>query len=223
MPVDIASYIGRIRRSGRRLSGPDDLSNIPGMDGWLSRQTIPDVYPRKDDPLRPPTTAAQMVPPAAPAAPAAAPSLASLFTNLTIPGTRPIVVQKGVSFSLNPGVSPIPLTNQPFYVEGILLNVPSTAGQSAFYGFGSSITTMSGEEIQPGVPQMFTTENQREQWEVQRPLEVLVNLIASYFGMAGLSSYRAPRVVWNTNDWYLVAPAATTPVSVTLFYTPEMQ
>lgn len=221
MPVDIVSYIGRMRRSGRRLQGPEDLTNIPGMDGWLSRQIIPDKYPRQDDPLKPAVTAPQVNPPG-PQAPTQPQSVTDIFQNLTMPGSRPIVIQRGVSFTLNPGVTPIPITNQPFYCETIDLAVPSTAAQSIFYGFGSSVTTASGKEIRPGLPQSFSTQNTRERWEEQRPLEVICNILAYYFGIPGLAAYRAPRVVFNTNDWYVVSTAAT-PVAVTLYYTPELQ
>jgi len=217
--MSIDSYLGPARR--RRLAGPDNLVNLPKVDGdWLSRQIIPDMYPRKDDPFQPAITAPQVNPPGAPTAPAGSSSVTDLFSNLTVPGSRPIVIQRGVSFQFNVTTTPTAITNQPFYQ--ILLNNPSTSGSSVFFGFGNGITTTSGEEVRSGLPQVFSADNTREQWEVQRPLEVICNMMAYYFGLPGLASYRAPRIVWNCNDWYLVAGGSVT-IAITLFYTPEMQ
>lgn len=193
------------------------------IEDWLSRVTIPDVYPRRDDPFRP---SPGIIPSTAP--PASMVSADQLITVnvwddwLTTPGTRPIVYQRALNFQISAGTTPLPLTNGNMQVEGIILDVDSTIGNSAFFGFSSSITTGSGIEVRPGLPIFLSVDNVREQWEVQRVLEAIAGMIAGAFGYNGLGAYRAPRVVFDASDFFIVA-ASTTTVRIMLFLTPEYQ
>jgi hypothetical protein len=193
------------------------------VEDWLSRVNIPDVYPRREDPFRP---SAGGIPPGAPAA-----SMLSaeelISANVwdqwvTMPGTRPIVYQRAVSFQITANVTPIALTNGAFQCETILLDVLSTAANSVFFGYGNGVTLTSGLEIQIGLPVVISVENNREQWELQRVLEAIAGMIAAERGYNALGPFRAPRVVFNANEYFVVAAAATT-VRVMLFPTPEYQ
>lgn len=178
---------------------------------WLSRVTIPDLYPRKADPYRPRGVPGQP-----------GGEIVDVGAQLTTPGARPFVYQRALTYTITAGVASVPLMNQDTPCEVIILDVYSTAANSVFVGYGSGVTTLSGLEIRAGLPVSLAVENNREQWELQRSLEVLATIIAIQAGMSGLGPYRAPRVVFNARDWYLVATAPTA-VSVTLFHVPELQ
>lgn len=201
------------------------MSRNPGNPNgdWLSRVNIPDVYPRRDDPFRP---SAAVIPAGAP--PASMLSAEQLVSAnvwddwLTTPGTRPIVYQRALNYQVTANTTPVPLTNGNMQVETIILDVDSTVGNSVFFGYSSSITTGSGIEVRPGLPVTLTVDNVREQWETQRVLEAIAGMIAAQGGYNGLGSYRAPRVVFDASDFFVVAASATT-VRVMLFLTPEYQ
>jgi hypothetical protein len=91
-----------------------------------------------------------------------------------------------------------------------------------FFGFGSGISTTSAIEIRPGLPVEISTENTREMWEVQRVLEAIAGMVAGQIGVEGLGSYRAPRVVFDASDFFVIATGATT-VRVMIFLSPEYQ
>jgi hypothetical protein len=140
----------------------------------------------------------------------------------TQPGTRPIVYQQALTFQLTADVVAVPLTNGQFQCETIVLDVLSTSATNAFFGYGGGVTTASGIEIRAGLPIVLTTENTREMWEIQRLLEAIAGMIAAPLGVTALAPYRAPRVVFNANEYYLIATAPTT-VRVMLFTTPQYQ
>jgi hypothetical protein len=141
---------------------------------------------------------------------------------LTTPGTRPIVYQRALNYNISVGTTPTPLTNGNMQCETIIIDVFSSAANSVFFGFSSSITTTSGIECRAGLPVTLSVDNVREQWETQRVLEAIAGMIAAQGGYNGLGSYRAPRVVFDASDFFLVA-TATTSVSIMLFLTPEYQ
>lgn len=192
---------------------------------WLSRVTIPDVYPRKDDPFRPgvvsiPGLTEQQIIEAASPPPEV---LEGLEADLTTPGQRPFVFQRATTFVINLiANTPQAIMANQFACDSMLLNVYSTAANSVFFGFGNAVTPTTGIEIRPGIPVLLEPENVREQWEVQRVLEYIAALLATQTGAPALGHYRAPRVVFDASDWFLVA-AANTAIAVTLFYVPEMQ
>ncbi len=194
-----------------------------GNGDWLSRAIIPDVYPRRDDPFRP---AAGVIPSTAPPASMVSPDqliTTNVWDNwLTTPGTRPIVYQRALNYNISVGTTPTPLTNGNMQCETIIIDVFSSAANSVFFGFSSSITTTSGIECRAGLPVTLSVDNVREQWETQRVLEAIAGMIAAQGGYNGLGSYRAPRVVFDASDFFLVA-TATTSVSIMLFLTPEYQ
>jgi len=193
------------------------------VEDWISRVIIPDMYPRRDDPFRP---GAGYVPEGAPPASMVGPdSIVSVNVWdgwLTLPGTRPIVYQRAISYQLTADVVAVPLMNGGFQCETIVLDVLSTAANSVFFGYGSGITTTSGIEIRAGLPITLSTENGRENWELQRVLEAIGGMIASVLGVAPLGVYRAPRVIFNANEYFVIATAPTT-VRVMLFPTAEYQ
>lgn len=195
--------------------GPGSL----GSD-WISRVTVPDLYPRKSDPFRPP--GAQ--PPAylPPMDAGASQVIQDFYAELTSPGARPAVSQRAINFSIAANTTPVPLINQDTPCDSMVLNVYSTAANSVFFGFGSGITTVSGIEIRAGLPVVVAPDNTREMWDLQRPLEFIAALMAYQYGMPAPGPYRAPRVVFNAKDYFVVAPALTA-ISVMLFYVPEQQ
>jgi hypothetical protein len=141
---------------------------------------------------------------------------------LTTPGTRPIVYQRALNYQLSVGTTPLPLTNGNMQCETIILDVDSTLATSVFFGFSSSVTTGSGIEVRPGLPVVLSVDNVREQWEMQRILEAIAGMIAAQGGYNGLGSYRAPRVVFDASDFFVVA-TGTVNMRVMLFLTPEYQ
>jgi hypothetical protein len=193
------------------------------IDDWLSRVNIPDIYPREQDPFKPSVGYAPTDGPAASILSADLLVSGNVWDGwLTNPGTRPIVYQRALSFQVTANTVPVPLTNGAFQCETILLDVLSTAANSVFFGYGGGITPTSGIEIRAGLPIVLTTENGREQWELQRVLEAIAGMIAAERGYNALGPYRAPRVIFNSNEYFLVATAATT-VRVMLFMTAEYQ
>jgi hypothetical protein len=154
--------------------------------------------------------------------PAEAAAAADFYAQLTSPGNRPAVYQRAVNYSIVADVAPIPLMNQDTPCDSIVLNVYSTAANSVFMGFGSGVTVTSGVEIRAGLPMVLSSENDREQWELQKALEYIAATMAYSAGLPPLGPYRAPRVVFNAKDWFVVA-AAPTAVTVVLFYVPEQQ
>jgi hypothetical protein len=200
--------------------------NIPGQPNpgelgsdWISRVTVPDLYPRQSDPFKP---AGANPPPNLPPDLAGNPEIAAFYAELTSPGTRPPVFQRALNYNITAGVAPIPLINQDTPCDAIIVDVFSTAANSVFFGFGSGINVTSGIEVQAGNPLILSPENVREQWDLQKPLEFIAALMAKQFNLPALGTYRAPRVVLNANDYFVVA-AAPTAVSVMLFYVPEQQ
>jgi len=192
------------------------------VEDWLSRVTIPDVYPRRDDPFRPsvgeiPSTA----PPASMETPAGL--VPNIWTDwVTTPGTRPVVYQRALNYQVTANVTPVPLTNGAMQCETIVLNIDSASTPNAFFGFGNSITIGSGIEIRAGIPLVFDLNQDREQWELQRSVEAIAAMLAAQFGVTGLGYYRAPRVVFDASDYFVVAASAVT-VRLMIFTTPEFQ
>lgn len=205
------------------------------QDDWVDRQVMPDVYPRRSDPF---VTPGYETPPTGTNQPAT--NLPGTQTDLytpaiTLPGVRPVVYQRALNLVVPVVDQALPILSATFPCEAIMVNVPSTSGQSAFFGFGSGITsTNGGIEIFPGVPQFFSPSNVREQWELQRLLEAICaqvgELISIQLGNTPGSNpgtpgqFMSPRVVMNAHDYYLVnAPTIAQNVAVMLFTVPEMQ
>ncbi len=190
-------------------------------EDWLSRVVIPDLYPRREDPLRPAPAAASETAPAASAL-SDEPQPGDLTVEITTAGARPNVIQDSLNYSI-PLVAntSTPLIPRSMLVDAIGINVPSTAASSAFFGRGS-VTSVSGWEVRPGIPQVFRTDNNREMWELQRTLEYIAAMLAADRGAGQLPTYRAPRVAWDASQYQLFATAAVT-VAVMLFYIPVQQ
>ena len=185
----------------------------------IQRYNIPDLYPRRDDPFRPgPLPVPSGAPGAAHGIPSGEGGSSDFPLELTPPGARPVVFQQALNFNVTLAANVAqPLSNGSFQCDTIVIDVYSTAANSVFFGFGSSVNSLNGLEIRPGLPITFSPENQREQWELQRCLEAL----AAMQGVT-LEHYRAPRVVFDSAKYYLFATAATS-VSVMLFTVPEFQ
>jgi hypothetical protein len=149
-------------------------------------------------------------------------AISDFFAELTSPGSRPAVFQRALNFSIAANTTPVPLMNQDTPCDSMVINVYSTAANSVFFGFGSGITTTSGIEIRAGLPVVVAPDNTREMWEIQKSLEYIAALMAYDRGLPALGPYRAPRVVFNAKDYFVVASAATA-VSIMLFYVPEQQ
>lgn len=200
------------------------MSRVPvHNEDWLSRVNIPDVYPRRDDPFKPsPGVVPSGAPPASYLAADQMVQAAVWDGWLTTPGTRPVVFQRALNYVITANTVAVPLTNGAMQCETIVLSVLSTLGTSAFFGFGSAINDTSGTEIRPGVPAIISTENGREQWELQRLFEAIAGMLAADRGYDALGPYRAPRVVFDASDYFVFATTAV-PVRVMLFTTPEYQ
>ncbi len=193
------------------------------MDDWISRITIPDLYPRKEDPYRPSGGGAPSYGP--PGSMIEGPVTADInaFDGwMTTPSVRPVVYQRALNFNLTADVGPLPLANGGFQCDTIILDVLSTAANSVFWGYGSSINITTGQEVRAGLPIVVAADNTREQWEIQRLLEMIAAMIAAERGFPAPGPFRAPRVVFNASDIYVVA-AAPTNVRVMLFLAPEYQ
>lgn len=210
------------------MAGPE--SNLPYHVGdWISRVTIPDVYHRKQDVFRPNRV---VTPPDSPAASMMTeeqlqqtlgiePGAAVSFP-LTTPGPRPPIIQRALNFQLTANVTPVPVMNNQFQCDSMLFSVP-TGGLSVFFGYGSSLTTTAGIEVFPGTPVLIEPENTRELWELQRLLEWIGGMIAAANNFpSSLGTYRAPRVVFNANEFFVVSTGAQT-MGVMLFYVPDQQ
>lgn len=141
---------------------------------------------------------------------------------LTQAGQRPVVYQRSSPFTMTAGLTPLPLQNQQFQCDAFVISVASALLTSVFIGQSSSVNATSGIEVQPGLPVTIRADNTREQWEIQRLLEMIAAMIANSGGYSFLPNYRAPRVVIDASSWYVVATAATV-ISVTLFNVPEQQ
>jgi hypothetical protein len=190
-------------------------------EDWLSRVVIPDLYPRREDPLRPaPAVQPQTAPPASMLSDEPPPG--DLTVNITTGGARPLVVQDALNYSIPLSANTAaPLVTRSMMVDAIGINVPSTAAVSAFFGRGA-VTNVSGWEVRPGSPQLFRADNTREIWELQRTLEYIAALLAADRGGGQLPSYRAPRVAFDASQYSLFATAAVT-VAIMLFYIPVQQ
>lgn len=204
--------------SDRRRTFTEPQAGSLGPD-WLSRQIVPDLYPRKSDPFRP---AGAVPPETAPWGGVGAEETSEFYAQLTTPGGRPFVTQRALNYSITAGVAPVPLMNQDAYCDAFVVDVYSSAANSVFLGFGQGVTVLSGIEVRVGLPLMLSTDNTREQWELQRALDFMAAALALQAGLPPQGTYRAPRVVYNARDWFVVA-AAPTAVSVQLFYVPELQ
>ena len=197
----------------------------PRTEDWLSRLNYADIYPRKEDPFRP---SAGNVSFSSPAASMFTPE--ELTTNpdiyrdyVSIPGSRPFVNQRASNFQITLAANVAqPLQSGPFICDTIVIDVLSTAANSVFLGYGGGVTTTSGIEVRPGLPLVMQPENTREMWEIQRLLEAILAIQAADRGIPPLGLYKAPRVVFNANEFWVIATAATT-VAVMLFMVPELQ
>jgi len=209
-------------RNPTDICGPGGtrITRVNGVD-YLSRVTMPDVYPRQEDPFRPPpggdpgctVPGGGMPPPGV-----------NLLNCLTLPAQRPVAVQRATNYQILVPAAPntIPISNSRFECDSFVLDVPSTAANSAFVGYGSGVTAANGLEIQVGQPILIEPENVRELWELQRQLEFIAAMLAEARGVPCLAPFRTPRVVFNVNEWFLTATVAVT-MSVILFHVPELQ
>lgn len=190
------------------------------VSDYLSRLEYPDLYPRKEDPYRPD-------PAPSPAGYAEIPVVIEPGQGIrgvsTNPGARPSVFQRGGQFNVAIGTTPVPLVTSDFPADSFILNVYSSAANSVFLGFGGALTLTSGLEVRAGTPAFFGADNTREMWELQRTLEILVALAAANLGQSPiLNPYKAPRVVLDLSDFYVIA-AAPTVATVLWFAIPESQ
>lgn len=132
---------------------------------------------------------------------------------VTTPGPRPRTFQSALNFQITLAANiATQLTSGQIEVDCIVVNVASSVGNSVFFGFGSQITPSSGIEVRPGLPLTISADTQREQWELQRLLEILV----AYVTNSSPGPYKAPRNVFDASQYYVVATVATT-IAVMLF------
>jgi hypothetical protein len=188
-------------------------------DGYFNRsQFLTDVYPRRQDPLRPGNAPGGISGDVDPAT-----ALARAIGGfITAPSQRPTISQKGVNFSFPVATTATPLMASRFEVDSVVLDVPSTGANSIFWGFGGAVTTTSGMEVRAGIPVEISSDNTREQWELQRSLEVISALMAYQNGLSIPVSYRAPRIVIDLSSIFVITTVAIT-ISVTVFNVPEQQ
>jgi hypothetical protein len=141
---------------------------------------------------------------------------------LTTPGNRPEVQLRGLNYGLSVGTIPTPLTLARSSIDTIIVDNPSSALNSIFFGYGNSVTTSTGLEVRAGIPLVYQPVNTREPWELQRQLEFISMMMAAFFGMNSIPAYRAPRVIIDPSQYFTIA-TATTAISIMLLYIPEMQ
>lgn len=195
------------------------------VEDWLSRVTIPDLYPRKDDPFQP---AAALISPAGGTLSTLLPPPSAegdfYAGNVTDPAARPVVFQQAINYQVSVGLNPIPIANQSFQVDAITIDVISTAGSNVFFGYGAGVNIASGIEVRAGIPQTLSPDNTREQWELQRTLEAIAAILAADRGLNPIGTFKSPRVVLDANSYYLVAPVAgPTVVAIMLWLPPQYQ
>jgi hypothetical protein len=196
-------------------------------DNLIDRINFADIYPRREDPYQPGPAitpgslpaASMLTPEQLQAAMGAGADPFSLL--LTQAGQRPVVYQRANQFSITADVTPVPLQAGSYQCDSFVINAPAGGG-NVFVGFGSGVTVASGLQVVAGIPQEISCDNSREQWELQRLLEVIAAMIANERGYSILGNYRAPRVVLDASQWYVVA-AAPVPITVMLFNVPEQQ
>jgi hypothetical protein len=195
------------------------------VSDWLSRITIPDVYPRHQDPFSPgPAVPPTSAPPAAPPPQTIGPT--DIYSGwITLPSRRPYSYQRALNMQVTVPATPappVPVLNSNFMCETMMFSIPSSGANSVFFGYGNSVNTASGREIRPGSPVSFSVDNTREFWELQRMLEAMAAMIAAQSGWQPPGTFLAPRVVFNAAEYFLTASVQTT-LAVMLFYTPELQ
>lgn len=216
------------------MSRPIDLTqpNRYGED-WRDRFIEPDVMPRRSSLWQP--QQGILPPTGTPAGgPSAPPTIGQdIYSQaLTTPGVRPVVYQRAFNTTVVVNdTTPAPLMNATYQCDAFLIDVPSSSTNSTFFGFGAGVTVGNGIEVQPGLPQFYSPQNVREQWEIQRLLEAITALLGYYVGMADQGmpiptpgQFMAPRVVLNAHDYYLINNTGITQnVAVMLFTVPEFQ
>jgi hypothetical protein len=90
----------------------------------------------------------------------------------------------------------------------------SANANSVFLGQNNAVTTTSGYEIPPGTGPIFQIQQERELYELEVPLENLVQL--ANCGVPS-TSVDIPMIVWNPSNMWLIAATAPTNVSITIF------
>jgi hypothetical protein len=90
----------------------------------------------------------------------------------------------------------------------------SANANSVFLGQNNAVTTTSGYEIVPGSAPVFQIDEIRELYELETPMENLVQL--ANCGVAP-TSVDIPIVVWNPSNMWLIAATAPTNISITIF------
>jgi len=148
-------------------------------------------------------------------------SPSSLAPYLTPPAMRPSVLQRMLNLNVIANTPAVPVSPGRLEAIGVIFNVYSTAGASAFWG-PNGVTVTSGIEVRPGVPAPLTLDQDREQWELQRQLEHIGAMIAGATGNEGMGPYRAPKVVFDLSQIYIASVAALA-VTIIAFLPPEMQ
>lgn len=187
----------------------------------FNRQILADVYPRRYDPFRPPSADGTVQPDGS--GQTVKQTITDVLTTpITMPGERPKVYQRGVNFSFNVTAAAQPLSQSRFEVDSFIIDNPVANIASVFFGFGGGISVTSGLEVRPGLPIEWATDNTREQWELQRALERMYNLMAFGAGAPIPDPYKAPRVVYDLSNIFIIAAGPLT-VAITAFFPPEQQ
>lgn len=133
--------------------------------------------------------------------------------DFTTPGPRPWTFQAAINFQLNlVANTPQALASGQFAADTIVVDVLSSLSNSVFFGYGSQVSPSSGIEVRPGLPLTLSADTNREQWELQRLLEIMASALAG--DHAG--PYRAPRNVFDASQYFAVATVDTT-IAVMLF------
>jgi hypothetical protein len=183
---------------------------------WWERGTMPDLITRGlNVGAGSPTTAPDYN------APDSAYSAVPVQPWLTQPAMRPSVTQRLLNFNVVANTPAVPLSNGRVEAIGVIFNVYSTAAASAFWG-ANGVTVTTGIEIRPGFPAVYTIDQVREQWELQRQLEHIAAMIAAYTQNTIMGPFMAPKVIIDLSQVYVAAAAALS-VSVIAFLPPELQ
>jgi hypothetical protein len=101
------------------------------------------------------------------------------------------------------------------YVQSFILSNPSVNTASVFWGDSGVTSSVAGTigtgvELLPGTSQSFVIQQERQFYEIQDP----ARLLAIKELCQDLPMVMIPVIVWNPQNFFLIATAAAAPVTI---------